>query len=150
MNHNRREFLADVGKGMLVASVGPALAAELGLSTVQAADGPDRLTFGDREPLVSLLQDTPAAKLLPILADKVPKRISFAEAKHQVAVYRNLTNQPSLYDARKPALEIFDKGEAFIVVPIGRLLEELAIRLRELIESRNAEEPPAAKAKKVT
>ncbi len=56
MNQNRREFLADVGKGMLVASVGSALAYELGLSTASAADGPDRLTFGDREPLVGLLQ----------------------------------------------------------------------------------------------
>ena len=31
-NTNRREFLADVGKGMLVASVGSGLAAELGLA----------------------------------------------------------------------------------------------------------------------
>jgi hypothetical protein len=70
-NRNRREFLANVGEGMLVASVGSALAYELGLSTASAADGPDRLTFGDREPLVGLIQDTPADKLLPILVDKL-------------------------------------------------------------------------------
>ena len=32
MNRSRREFLADVGRGMLLASVGPALAADLGLA----------------------------------------------------------------------------------------------------------------------
>jgi hypothetical protein len=70
-NRDRREFLADVGRGMLLASVGPALAAELGLAPALAADGPERLTFGDREPLVSLLQDTPADKLLPVLVGKL-------------------------------------------------------------------------------
>jgi hypothetical protein len=71
MEQSRRDFLATVGKGMLVASVGPALAAELGLTHAFAADGPERLTFGDREPLVSLLQETPADKLLPILVSKI-------------------------------------------------------------------------------
>ncbi len=70
-NRNRRQFLADVGKGMLLASVGPALAADLGLARASAADGPERLTFGDREPLVALMQDTPAAKLLPLLVGKL-------------------------------------------------------------------------------
>jgi hypothetical protein len=71
MNRNRRAFLADVGKGMLLASVGPALAAEMGLAPGLAAEGPERLTFGDREPLVSLLQDTPADKLLPVVVGKM-------------------------------------------------------------------------------
>ena len=70
-NRNRREFLADVGKGMLVAGVGPALAADLGLASARAAEGPERLSFGDREPLVALMQDTPADKLLPLLVEKV-------------------------------------------------------------------------------
>ncbi len=70
-DRDRREFLADVGRGMLLASVGPALAAELGLAQASAADGPDRLTFGDREPLVSLMQQTPADKLLPVLVAKL-------------------------------------------------------------------------------
>jgi hypothetical protein len=71
MNRDRREFLADVGKGMLIASVGPALAADLGVSSAFADDEPKRLLFGDREPLVALMQDTPADKLLPILVDKL-------------------------------------------------------------------------------
>jgi hypothetical protein len=72
MNRNRREFLADIGKGMLVASVGPALVAELGLTPAAfAGDTSDRLNFGAMEPLVSLMQDTPADKLLPILVEKI-------------------------------------------------------------------------------
>jgi len=35
---SRREFLADVGRGMLVASVGPALAADLGFAPAWAAE----------------------------------------------------------------------------------------------------------------
>src|SRR5215813_10174575 len=51
---NRREFLADVGRGMLIASVGPALACDLGLSPLHAAEGPDTLSFGKLEPPVAL------------------------------------------------------------------------------------------------
>lgn len=67
---NRREFLADVGRGMLVASVGSAVAADLGLSSARAFDAPSRLNFGDLEPLVSLMQESPPEKLLPQLAER--------------------------------------------------------------------------------
>jgi hypothetical protein len=71
LNRNRREFLADVGKGMLIAGVGATVAADLGLAPGFAAEGSDKLSFGDREPLVALMQQTPAAKLLPLLMEKV-------------------------------------------------------------------------------
>jgi hypothetical protein len=71
MNRNRREFLADVGRGMLLASVGPALAADLGLTRAYAAEDNKRLTFGKMEPLVALMQETPADKLLPALLSKI-------------------------------------------------------------------------------
>ncbi|MSU58460.1 MAG: hypothetical protein EXS35_09820 [Pedosphaera sp.] len=69
--HPRREFLADVGRGMLVASVGCGLATELGLAPAFAADASDTLDFGPLESLVRLMQETPANKLLPALADKL-------------------------------------------------------------------------------
>lgn len=74
MNRNsRRQFLAEVGQGMLVASVGSALAFDLGLSSKALADDPvkKRLTFGAMEPLVSLMQETPADKLLPLVVTKL-------------------------------------------------------------------------------
>lgn len=69
--HTRREFLVDVGRGMLVASVGYGMATELGLAPAFAADAPDTLDFGPLESLVRLMQETPANKLLPALADKL-------------------------------------------------------------------------------
>src|SRR6266581_4427428 len=68
--HTRREFLADVGRGMLVATVGYGIARELSLAPAFAADAPDSLDFGPLEPLVRFMQETPANRLLPALADR--------------------------------------------------------------------------------
>ena len=70
-NQNRRKFFAEVGRGMVIATVGSSLAAELGLAPTFAADAPDALHFGELEPLVSLMQETPANQLLPKLAARV-------------------------------------------------------------------------------
>src|SRR5271163_2166202 len=71
-DRSRREFLADVGRGMLVASVGSNLAVDMGLASARAADGAaDRLEFGSLEPLVLLMQETPADKLLPQLVRRL-------------------------------------------------------------------------------
>lgn len=69
--HTRREFLAEVGRGMLVASVGCGMATELGLAPAFAADANDTLDFGPLESLVRLMQETPANKLLPALANQL-------------------------------------------------------------------------------
>ena len=69
--HNRREFLADVGRGMLVASVGSATAFDLRIATALADEVGERLTFGKMEPLVSLMQETPPDKLIPQLVEKL-------------------------------------------------------------------------------
>jgi len=69
---HRREFLADVGRGMLVASVGSGMALDLGLAPAAlAAEGSERLTFGPMEPLVSLMQETPADRLLPAVVERI-------------------------------------------------------------------------------
>src|SRR6185295_1295466 len=70
-SQNRREFLADVGRGMLIATVGCGMAHELCLAPAFAADAPDSLDFGPLEPLVRFMQETPANKLLLALADKL-------------------------------------------------------------------------------
>jgi hypothetical protein len=68
---SRRRFLADVGKGMLVASVGATLCQELGLGTVLADDEKARLNFGSLESLATLMQSTPPEKLLPQIVEKL-------------------------------------------------------------------------------
>src|SRR5947208_13264966 len=70
-SHTRREFLAEVGRGMLIATVGFGVAHELSLAPAFAADAPESLDFGPLEPLVRFMQETPADKLVPALADKL-------------------------------------------------------------------------------
>lgn len=73
MHRTRRDFLADVGRGMLVASVGATLATELELVPRAFANdqGPGRLAFGNLETLADLLQDTPVDKQLPLLVQRI-------------------------------------------------------------------------------
>jgi hypothetical protein len=68
---SRREFLADVGRGMLVAGVGSTLAVDLGLCALPDDDGPERLQFGEMERLVSLMQQTPVDRLQRVVMEKV-------------------------------------------------------------------------------
>jgi hypothetical protein len=66
-SRTRREFLAQVGQGMLVASVGFEVANELGVSPALAEETSAELGFGSLEPLVRLMQETPVEQLLPKL-----------------------------------------------------------------------------------
>jgi hypothetical protein len=68
---SRRRFLTEVSQGTLLATIGPALAAELGLTSAAAAEAPAALNFGDLEPLVCFMQETPVAKLQPALLAKL-------------------------------------------------------------------------------
>ena len=67
----RRELFSDLGRGMVTAAVGCGLAADLGLAPAWAGDEPGRLTFGDLEPLVAYLQDTPADRMLAGVVEKL-------------------------------------------------------------------------------
>ncbi len=69
--NDRRQFLSNVGSGMLVGSLGAALSSDLGISLAYAGDDGDRLTFGDMESLVSLMQETPLKRLQPVLIDRI-------------------------------------------------------------------------------
>jgi hypothetical protein len=116
MNRNRREFLADVGKGMLLASVGSSLAFDLGLTPAFADDGKDTLSFGDREPLVALMQETPADKLLPILVDKLKNGTEL----------RELVAAAALANARTFGGQDYDGYHAFMaLVPAFHMAGEL-------------------------
>ena len=79
---NRREFLAGVGRGMLIAGVGYNMAVELGLSPALADEGGDLLSFGPLEPLVALMQETPPDRMLPLVVERLK---SGAELRELVA-----------------------------------------------------------------
>jgi hypothetical protein len=87
---HRRDFLANVGRGMLVAGLGPTLAHELGLARAYADDEPKRLNFGELESLVCFLQETPKDRLLPQLVEKLQSGLSL----------RQLTAAAALANAR--------------------------------------------------
>jgi hypothetical protein len=66
----RREFLSDVGKGMLIATIGPILAADLGLAE-ESQPTSEAITFGALEGLVCQLQETPLKNLNAVLVEKI-------------------------------------------------------------------------------
>lgn len=78
----RRQFLAEVGKGMLVTAVGSEAAFNLGLGAAHAEDTPTALTFGDMEALVAFMQETPANNMVPAVMEKIK---SGTELKQLVA-----------------------------------------------------------------
>jgi len=68
---SRRQFLAEVGRGMVIASVGTTVASDLGLAKAMADEPADLLEFGPLEPLVQFMQETPPEKLVPELGQKL-------------------------------------------------------------------------------
>jgi hypothetical protein len=75
----RRDFLKDVGAGVVAASVGTGLAGDLGFSTAFAQQGNERLTFGTLEPLVTLMQETTAVRLMPMIVERLRDGVSLRE-----------------------------------------------------------------------
>jgi hypothetical protein len=71
---NRRVFLRQLGNGVLASTLGPGLAAELGLAGrafAGEAEAGGALDFGGLEPLVAFMQETPLAALQSSLAAKL-------------------------------------------------------------------------------
>ncbi len=68
---SRREFLDRAGKTMGCAAVGLAIAEHLGFAEALSRLERERLRFGALDPLVDLLQETPADALLPLVVQKL-------------------------------------------------------------------------------
>lgn len=79
MKRRRREFLSDIGSGMFVASIGSTLAIELGLTTARACEAAAPLNFGELEPLVCLMQETPVASIQRVLVDRIRQGMKLQE-----------------------------------------------------------------------
>jgi len=121
--NTRREFLADVGRGMLVASVGATVAADLGLAPLSAAEGADTLDFGKLEPLAALLQDTPTDKLMKVLVGKLKEGTEL----------RTLVAAGSLANAREFGGKHYDGYHTFMALaPSFEMAKELPEKQRPL------------------
>ncbi|HXT57192.1 MAG TPA: hypothetical protein VN699_01105, partial [Pirellulales bacterium] len=77
--NNRREFLAGVGRGMLVAGVGYSVAVDMGLSPAFADDGKETLSFGALDPLVAMMQETPVDRILPAVVERLNSGVELAQ-----------------------------------------------------------------------
>ncbi len=63
----RRQFLRSIGAGALCAGLGPSLSQDLGLLAADIKEPTHKLTFGNYERLVSLIQETPLDRFLPTI-----------------------------------------------------------------------------------
>lgn len=117
-HYRRREFLADVGRGMLVASVGPVLAHDLGLASAALADeSSGRLTFGPIEPLAALMEETSADRLLPVLVERIKGG----------ADLRQLVSAAALANARAFGGQDYEGYHAFMALaPAYQMSRELS------------------------
>lgn len=121
--HSRRQFLADIGKGMIVASVGVGVAGELGLAAEVAAEAPARLEFGSLESLVGLMQDTPIERLMPALVGQLKSGVEL----------RKLLAAGALANARTFGGEDYVGFHTMMALaPSMHMAEELPAELRPL------------------
>ena len=116
-SQSRRTFLSKVGRGMLVASLGAAIATDCGLVPAWADEGDDHdLKFGTLEPLVALLQETPADKLLPVLVEKLQGGLDL----------KTLTAAASLANARTFGGEHYGGFHSFMALaPAYQISQEM-------------------------
>jgi hypothetical protein len=70
-SQSRRAFLADVGRGTLVAAIGLSTAVNLGLTPAGADQSDDRLRFGRLEELVELMQSGKGEGLLAQVVERL-------------------------------------------------------------------------------
>jgi hypothetical protein len=96
----------------------------MGLSSVRAAEAADdRLSFGEMEPLVSLMQETPADKLMPLLVERLGQGTSL----------RTLIAAGALANARTFAGEDYIGYHSFMALsPAYEMSRELPEAMRPL------------------
>ncbi|MEY4568091.1 MAG: hypothetical protein RLY14_3061 [Planctomycetota bacterium] len=76
----RRRFLRDVGRGTLISTLGVSMSLDLNLvSKTFAWESDQKINFGDMEPLVCLLQETPIEKLQATLVTKLNNGLSLRD-----------------------------------------------------------------------
>jgi hypothetical protein len=123
MSANRRQFLNQVGGGMLMAGLGTSLAADLGIGVAIADDTPDALHFGGLEPLVGLMQETPPAELTSALVQRLQTGDDL----------RTLVAAGALSNARTFGGQDYIGFHTFMaLVPAYRMSKELPTKLQAL------------------
>jgi hypothetical protein len=135
---NRREFLRDVGTGVVAASIGSSLASDLGFSTAFAQQGPERLTFGNLESLVGLMQETQATRLIPQVVERMRNGTSLRDVVAAAALanartfggedYIGFHTLMAIAPSYHMAQELPDDRKA---LPVLKVLHRNATRIQE-------------------
>jgi hypothetical protein len=136
---SRRQFLADIGRGTLAATIGTSLASELGLVPASfGADSPETLRFGDLEPLVAFMQETPVAKLQAALVAKLGEGVPLKRlvAAGALANARSFGGEDYIgfhtIMALTPALRLAERmPEAHAPLPVFKVLYRNTNRIQE-------------------
>src|SRR5690349_16353498 len=119
-DHTRRCFLADVGKGVLAATLGPAVATHFGLPQTFADEGNQELTFGNLEPLVALIEETPDDRILPALVDRLRKGANLRELVAAGALASARTKANAEYSGMHAFLALAPSYAMAVQSPEGR------------------------------
>ena len=123
LHRTRRDFLGDVGCGVLTAAVGAGIASELKFSTALADEPTDALEFGALESLVRLMQETSPDRLLPTIVTKLRSGMDL----------RQLTAAAALANARTFGGEDYVGYHTLMALsPAFHMAEELPVELRPL------------------
>jgi hypothetical protein len=123
MPRTRREFLTEVGRGMLVASLGYEVANELGVASALGEETSETLSFGAIEPLVCLMQETPTNQLVPRLVEQL----------HAGADLRRLTAAAAFANARTFGGEDYVGFHTMMALaPALHMAQELPVEIQAL------------------
>jgi hypothetical protein len=135
---SRREFLGGVGRSVGYAALGYAVASRLGFAHALARIEPERLRFGALDPLVDLLQATPADALLPLLVQKLRSGTSLADVVGAAALANARAYGGTNYNgyhalmAMMPSFEMAAQmQEPYAALPVLKVLHRNARFLQE-------------------
>src|SRR5262245_14575881 len=135
---SRREFLSGVGKSVGYAALGFALTSRLGLAEAMSLLVRERLRFGRLDPLVDLLQETPADALLPLVVQKLSHGTSLADVVGAAALANARAYGGTNYNgyhalmAMMPSFEMAAQmPEPYAALPVLKVLHRNARFLQE-------------------
>jgi len=100
-------------------------------------------TISMAQPLVWTLGMEPSSAVLAVLSallyfnrERQAKKFSTTQVRHQMLAFTESVAEAKVFDARKIPRDFFEKYEAFTVLALGRLLDDLARKQRDFVEAR--------------
>ena len=120
---SRRAFLGGIGWTFGTTAVGVALAERLGFADALARVAPGRLRFGALDPLVDLLQETPADELLPLAVQRLRAGTSLADLVGAAALANARAHGGTYYNGYHALMAMMPSFEmaAQMPAPLGAL-----------------------------